>query len=256
MDPNTAVTCTRGHFNQVVCMGLVLFAASKRKAFQTVLWMSEVLHQLARLQHLLQINRGMNVFVGAKSYRKFCTLKVLLLFVCVFLTCMQQEISSQRSLGRCNAVSVPPVAYNYSHSGLNANLVYLDILSRTNKPAFSFPGFEEGRRTVHVEFGYIRRQNQIRTGITQGIKCHAVLWLALLPMYTYLHYMACILHYEHLLTFLNFEGFMMIGLPPCNKVARRTYMLALFPGCSQAQVYPVLVTQHAERNFTHQTLTW
>lgn len=43
---------------------------------------------------------------------------------------------------------------------------------------------------------------------------------------------------------------MMIDLPPCNKVARRTYMLALFPGCSQAQVYPVLVTQQPERNFT------
>ena len=45
LNPNTAVTCTRGHFNQVVCMGLLLFAASKTKAFQTVLWMSEVLHQ-------------------------------------------------------------------------------------------------------------------------------------------------------------------------------------------------------------------
>ena len=27
-------------------------------------------------------------------------------------------------------------------------------------------------------------------------------------------------------------------------------MLALFPGCSHAQVYPVLVAQHAKRNFT------
>ena len=27
-------------------------------------------------------------------------------------------------------------------------------------------------------------------------------------------------------------------------------MLALFPGCSHTQVYPVLVAQHAKRNFT------